>query len=57
MRTFSDYNAETEAQFIRLSVQKNHAWVGKALRELQAANMAVALIERENRQIVPTAKR
>lgn len=57
MRTFSDYNAETEAQFIRLSVQKNHAWVGKALRELQMPpNMAVALIERENRQIVPDGK-
>lgn len=57
MRTFSDYNAETEAQFIRLSVQKNHAWVGKTLREIQMPpNMAVALIEREKRQIVPDGK-
>lgn len=54
MRTFSDYNEETEAQFIRLGVPINHPWNGKKLSELQMPpNMMAALIERGEEQLVP----
>ena len=54
MRTFSDYNEESEAQFIRIGVPLIHPWNGKALRELQMPpNMLVALIERGEERIVP----
>ena len=54
MRTFTDYNEETAAQFIRVGVPLIHPWNGKTLSELQMPpNMLVALIERGEEHIVP----
>lgn len=53
-KTFSDYQEETNVDFIKIHVNDRYPWCGKELRKLPLPpELMVAMIVREERTIVP----
>ena len=53
-KTFSDYQEESDIDFIKIHLDKNHPWNGKTLRELPLpSDLLVAMIARREETIVP----
>ena len=53
-KTFSDYQEESDIDFIKIHLDKNHPWNGKTLRELPLpSDLLVAMIARKEETIVP----
>lgn len=54
LKTFSDYSDEVEINFIQLSINENHIWEGKSLKEIDIPpNTLIVLLIRNNEKIVP----
>ncbi len=54
MRTFSDYSEEMPVQFIKLTMQPDHPWTGRAIREIQLLpGLLLVVIRRGEERIVP----
>ncbi len=54
LKTFNDYKEENDIRFVKISVQENHLWSGKKLKELPLPpDFLVVVIIRENQNIVP----
>ena len=57
MRTFNDYEEETDIGFIRIEVGENHPWYGKRLREtVMPKEFLILLILRGHDTIVPSGE-
>ncbi|WP_367926342.1 potassium/proton antiporter [uncultured Ruthenibacterium sp.] len=57
MKTFSDYSEELPVQYLGLTVQSPHPWVGKKVREIELLpNLLLVLLVRNNEQVVPTGE-
>ena len=53
-KTFNDYQEESDIDFIKVHVNKNHPWSGKSLRELPLpSDLLVVMIARNEETIVP----
>ena len=53
-KTFNDYQEESDIDFIKIHLDKNHPWNGKTLRELPLpSDLLVAMIARKEETIVP----
>ena len=53
-KTFNDYQEESDIDFIKIHLDKNHPWNGKTLRELPLpSDLLVAMIARREETIVP----
>lgn len=53
-KTFNDYQEECAIKFIRLTVPKNHEWVGQKIREINFPHDALVLyIRRDGEKILP----
>ncbi|MEM1486047.1 potassium/proton antiporter [Oscillospiraceae bacterium PP1C4] len=54
LKTFSDYTEETNVQFIRLVIGKEHPWLGKPVKETSLPpNTLIVMILRNNESIIP----
>lgn len=54
LKTFNDYSDETNVQFIQLSVEKNHPWIDRPIKELSLTpKTLIAMIIRDGKEIVP----
>lgn len=57
LRTFNDYQDESELQLIKTKITKNHSWAGKTIGELRLAlDILVVMIKRGNKTILPKGK-
>ena len=53
-KTFNDYQEESDIDFIKIHLDKNHPWNGKTLRELPLpSDLLVVMIARREETIVP----
>ena len=53
-KTFNDYQEESDIDFIKIHLDKNHPWNGKTLKELPLpSDLLVAMIARKEETIVP----
>ena len=53
-KTFNDYQEESDIDFIKIHLDKNHPWNGKTLRELPLpSDLLVVMIARKEETIVP----
>lgn len=53
-KTFNDYQEESDIDFIKIHLDKNHPWNGKTLKELPLpSDLLVAMIARREETIVP----
>ncbi len=53
-KTFNDYQEESDIDFIKVHVDKNHPWSGMSLKELPLpADLLVVMIARKEETIVP----
>ena len=53
-KTFNDYQEESDIDFIKVHVDKNHPWSGKTLKELPLpAELLVVMVARREETIVP----
>jgi cell volume regulation protein A len=54
MKSFTDYQAQTEQAFLKINMNPEHIWVGKALRELGIGQESlIVLIKRGEHTIAP----
>ncbi len=54
MKTFSDYTEQVPIQYLKLTVDENHAWTHKALKSLQMLPQTrVAMVIRDKVQLIP----
>ena len=54
MRTFSDYTADMQIQFVQLPIGADHPWAGKQISELSVLKgMLIALIRRGDETLAP----
>lgn len=54
LKTFSDYSDEVEINFIQLSINEGHEWIGKSLKEINVPpNTLISLLIRNKEKIVP----
>lgn len=54
LKTFNDYSDETNIQFIQLSIEANHPWIDRPIKELSIMpKTIIALIIRNGEEIVP----
>lgn len=54
LKTFTDYEEETDIQFVRLRVSPGHPWIGKSIRELTLTpDTLLAVIQRGDQVVVP----
>ena len=57
LKTFSDYSEELPIQFLSLSVQTPHPWIGHKVREIELLpKLLLVLVVREGQRIVPTGE-
>ena len=57
LKTFSDYSEELPIQFLSLSVQAPHPWIGHKVREIELLpKLLLVLVVREGQRIVPTGE-
>ena len=55
LKTFTDYQEETEIQFIRLNITANHPWVDKTPQELVLPpDMLLVILLRGRETIIPS---
>ena len=53
-KTFNDYQEESDIDFIKVHVDKNHPWSGKTLKELPLpSDLLVVMVARKGETIVP----
>ena len=53
-KTFNDYQEESDIDFIKIHLDKNHPWNGKTLKELPLpSDLLVVMIARKEETIVP----
>ena len=53
-KTFNDYQEESDIDFIKIHLDKNHTWNGKTLKELPLpSDLLVVMIARREETIVP----
>ena len=53
-KTFNDYQEESDIDFIKIHLDKNHPWNGKTLKELPLpSDLLVTMIARKEETIVP----
>ena len=53
-KTFNDYQEESDIDFIKVHVDKNHPWSGKSLKELPIpSDLLVVMVARREETIVP----
>ena len=53
-KTFNDYQEESDIDFIKIHLDKNHPWNGKTLKELPLpSDLLVVMIARREETIVP----
>ncbi|MGN0595109.1 MAG: potassium/proton antiporter, partial [Hominimerdicola sp.] len=54
LKTFTDYSNETEIQFIRLNIKKNHPWANVKVREINIPpETLLVMITRGDRTVIP----
>lgn len=54
LKTFNDYQEETQMQLIKTAIPKQHPWVGKSIRELKfMIDALVVMIKRNDETIIP----
>ena len=54
LKTFTDYSNETEIQFIRLNIKKNHPWANVKVREINIPpETLLVMITRGERTVIP----
>ncbi len=57
LRTFTDYQDETDVRFVKVVVGKNHPWAGKQLKDcVMPHEFLVVLILRGNETVVPNGQ-
>jgi cell volume regulation protein A len=55
LKTFNDYIAEVDVQFIKLALNENHPWINKTIKELiLPPDTLIVVILRENKNIIPS---
>ena len=54
LKTFNDYSAEEDVDFITSTITKGHEWIGKSLKEIELMpSVLLVLIIREGKNIIP----
>lgn len=54
LKTFTDYQQESDIRFIKTKIKKNHIWIGKKLSEVTLpSNLLIAMIIRNKEHIIP----
>lgn len=57
MKTFSDYSEELPVQFLSLSVQAPHPWIGCKVRDIELLpKLLLVLVVRNGERLVPTGE-
>ena len=53
LKTFTDYQDQSQMQLIKLLINSNHHWVGHMISELNLTDTLVVMIKRDNETIIP----
>ena len=54
MRTFSDYSEEMPVEFVKITIRREHPWVGKEVRDITSLpDLLLVLILRGEERIIP----
>ncbi|WP_124100147.1 potassium/proton antiporter [Ruminococcus sp. Marseille-P6503] len=54
MKTFTDYSNETEIQFIRLNIKKNHPWINLKVKDINLPpETLLVMVYRGGRTVIP----